>query len=174
MRNFIFLTLAIVTGCNAGPGAPPPSAAFSDTAIAFLDEIQPASIAVDRELCGYFGLDAAGAFVVTDPVEGGKSFCDLPAPPENVTIVASYHTHSAFTPEYDSEVPSPGDIRTDARDRIYGYISTPGGRIWLVNWQDRSARQLCGIGCVYQDPGFVPLDAGPIAEFYTIEELRNR
>ena len=89
-------------------------------------------------------------------------------------VVASYHTHGGYDAELDSEVPSTDDVKSDVADRTFGYIATPGGRVWLVDWRDRSARQLCGLDCVTADPDFVPGQAGWIPGRLTLADIRRR
>ena len=98
----------------------------------------------------------------------------MPIPEAGSGVFASYHTHSAFAPGYDNEVPSLQDLRNDVRLGIDGYVSTPGGRVWRVDRVTRSAVQLCGIGCVFMDPGFVPLNGSGIQARYSMADLRRR
>ena len=147
---------------------------FDAQAIAFLNELQPRSIQEKREYCGYFGTTSNGEFRASKPAPGEVDGCLIPDWPSGFAVIASYHTHGAFDTELDSEVPSTDDLRADIKAEVYGYISTPGGRVWIVDWRDRSASQLCGPGCVFQDPQFIPGDAGPIAQSYTLSDLRRR
>ena len=164
-----------------GPGTPQPAATVApdDTragrfAKAFLDSIQPRSIALRRELCGVFRVTETGEIVATPPRVGDFAGCDMPVPRAGSGVFASYHTHSAFAPGYDNEVPSLQDLRNDVRLGIDGYVSTPGGRVWRVDHVTRSAVQLCGIGCVFMDPGFVPLNGSGIRARYSMADLRRR
>jgi hypothetical protein len=168
------LAMVCVAGCSLGPGAPPPDDAFTDQAVAFLDSLQWMSFEMNRELCGYFGLDEEGFFVATDPVVGEVDYCDLPWRPDDVTVVASYHTHGAYTPEDDTEVPSVDDVRSDKREKVYGYISTPGGRVWLVDWTTGVSELLCGNACVTRDPAYPVPDPERIASEYSLRALRDR
>jgi len=174
MRALLIVPFIGLLGCE--PVAPPAEigAEFDAQAIAFLNDLQPQSISENLEYCGYFGEDADGNFRATIPKVGEVDFCQLPLRPTDFAAVASYHTHSAFDTEADSEVPSTDDIQADIEDKLYGYISTPGGRVWIVDWREASASQLCGIGCVFQDPRFIPGDAGPIDQSYTLGDLRRR
>ncbi len=150
------------------------SQGFVSQAVAFLDGLQPRSIAENREYCGYFGRDGSGAFVASTPKRGGSDFCDLDISEHGYEVLASYHTHAAFDTDTFNEVPSDVDLLSDMGDDVYGFVATPGGRIWLTNPDTRSARQLCGIGCVTSDPQFIRGDAGPIAQSYTLRELRRQ
>lgn len=165
------LILTLLTACSEDP-PPPEPADFEAQAIAFLSDVQPISFAQGVEYCGYFGLDAQGAFRATKPVRGALDFCDLGLFPQDMTVLASYHTHAAFDADADSEVPSAQDLRADIRDGIDGFIATPGGRVWRTDWQARTAHQLCGLGCIRSDPRFEELF--PVAPSYTLRALRWR
>jgi hypothetical protein len=98
----------------------------------------------------------------------------MPAPDRSLGVFASYHTHGAFGSEYDNEVPSATDLLSDFDFGIDGYISTPGGRVWRVEHQTRSTRQLCGLGCVFVDPNWQPVDEGGVRTTYTVAGLQQR
>ena len=60
---------------------------------------------------------------------------------------------------------------TDVAEGVFGYVSTPGGRVWLVDWRDATARQVCGVGAAFRrirattpagraaSPGSIPREA---------------
>ena len=137
-----------------------------------LNGLQPISIAESREYCGYIFETATGALAATAPRSGREEFCDLPPPDDNV--LASYHTHGSFSEVYDNEVPSLDDVNSDFDAGIDGYISTPGGRLWLIDYDAQIARQLCPVMCVTSDPENEPEDAGFIPQTFTLEELEAR
>jgi hypothetical protein len=83
-------------------------------------------------------------------------------------IFASYHTHGSYANAYDNEVSSTIDLVSDFDYGIDGYVSTPGGRVWLVDFQTFSTRQVCGMGCVAQVPNFVPNTSDTIQNAYTL------
>jgi hypothetical protein len=58
--------------------------------------------------------------------------------------------------------------------RIDGYIGTPGGRVWLVDYDAQIARQLCSEMCITSDPQNDPGDAGFVPQSFTLDELRAR
>ncbi len=153
--------------------APEPEADFTARAVGFLDGLQAPSFREDREFCGYFGRDANGDFVATPPIAGGEAFCE-PIIPDDIAVVASYHTHGAYGPEHDAEIPSPEDIDSDMAEGVFGYVSTPGGRVWLIDWRDGTARQVCGASCVAVDPAFDARETGPIGAVYTRDSLAAR
>lgn len=154
----------------------PPIIAETDDVDAFakiiLDGLQPLSIAEGREYCGYIFETPTGDIAATPASKGGEDFCDLPEP-DNSTI-ASYHTHGGFSTDYDNEVPSTDDVEGDFEAGIDGYISTPGGRIWIVDYDAQIARQLCNTLCVTSDPNNDPEDAGFVPQTFTLPELRAR
>ncbi|MEM0948263.1 MAG: DUF4329 domain-containing protein [Pseudomonadota bacterium] len=153
---------------------PEPDTAFNEAAIAFMNDLQPRSIAENREYCGFLGRDASGEFRATAPVRGDAESCEIVGFPETFEVIASYHTHGGYDFDIDSEVPSSDDITSDVADQTFGYIATPGGRIWLVDWRNRSASQLCEIDCVHSDPDFVPGYADPIPRTVTLRDIRRR
>ncbi|MEL6596504.1 MAG: DUF4329 domain-containing protein [Pseudomonadota bacterium] len=170
--------LIVLVGCmpaqQTAPTQDPLPQSFVTQAVAFLDGLQPRSIAENREYCGFFGRDAAGRFTASAPIRGGSDFCDLDISAQEFEVVASYHTHAAFDTQTENEVPSDVDLLSDIADGVYGFIATPGGRIWLTNPASQSARQVCGIGCVSSDPEFIEGDAGFIAQSYTLSDLKRR
>lgn len=141
-------------------------------AMTVLDNLQQTSIAESREYCGYIYKTESGALAATAPARGGESFCDLSEPDDSV--IASYHTHGGFSEDYDNEVPSVDDVTSDFDAGTDGYISTPGGRIWLVDYDAQIARQLCSEMCVTSDPNNNPEDAGFVPQTFTLEELEER
>lgn len=171
-------TSAFPSHQNAGFSVAPanaPSGQVVDTfASNFLNGLQAPSFAGRREFCGYFYIDSAGQLQGTPPRAGTVAACDMPAPRVGQGIIASYHTHGSFGRLYDNEVPSIVDLQSDFDFGIDGYVSTPGGRIWLVDFQTRSTRQICGLGCVAQDPRFVPQGEANIKQVYTIPDLQER
>ena len=134
-------------------------------------ELQPRSIRWNREYCGYIGYDADGTLAASRPTPGKRDAC-LPEDPENLqTIVASYHTHGAFSTDYANEVPSGEDMEGDEDEGIDGWVATPGGRLWYIDTEDMVTTQICGIGCLPMDEDFLPGDMGHIAQSYSYEAL---
>lgn len=167
------LALTFVIGCSeTSPVERSDTGDLDSFAKQILNELQPRSIAARSEFCGLILREPDGTLRATRPTKGGTDFCDLLVPPGN--IVASYHTHGSFGEEYDSEVPSPDDLQSDFEFQTDGYISTPGGRLWRVDHKARIARQICGQGCLAADPNYDPTDSRPVAQSYTLRELRLR
>lgn len=159
---------------TVAPADTPSGAVVDDFAVSFLNSIQAQSIAERREYCGYIFVNTDGLLRATPPRAGTSNRCTVPKPRRNQGIIASYHTHGAYRPESDNEVPSTLDLAADFRHEIDGYVSTPGGRVWLVDYQTRSTRQICGRDCVISDPGFNPRGDSSIRQIYTVPQLQQR
>ena len=133
--------------------------------------LQLRSIAENVEYCGYIGYDADGTLVATPAVRGEEASC-LPADPVELdVVVASYHTHGGFSPDYTNEVPSIDDYEGDEAEGIDGYVATPGGRLWYIDTMDEEISQICGLGCLPSDPTFQRGSDGVISQSYTYDEL---
>lgn len=143
-------------------------------ATAILTALQIRSFNENREYCGYLGRDSAGRLISTRHSAGSEASCYLPAIPAGMTVLASYHTHGTYSPIYASEFPTTMDIETDRADGVDGYIATPGGRLWYVDSDAMTVRQLCGPGCLPQDPSYRPDEAGQIRTAYTYRDLQLR
>jgi hypothetical protein len=171
MRMTIALALAIVTSAPALAQDPAEMRAAREV----LMQLQPRSFAENREYCGYVGVLPDGTVSVTEVTRGRRDSCLSRADESRfVEIVASFHTHAGFDPEADSEVPSIEDIEGDMFEGVDGYVATPGGRLWYIDGQRGVATLICGLGCMGQDPNFVPGIAGPIANRYTLDDLDAR
>lgn len=140
-------------------------------AAAVLADLQLRSFAENRELCGYLGLDGAGRLATTAVAAGSEASCPLPPIPADLTLLASFHTHSTYSPFYASEWPTSQDVLTDAATGIDGYISTPGGRLWHVDTDTMTVREVCGRGCLPQDPAYVAAEDGPLRPVMTLRDL---
>lgn len=150
----------------------PSTAAANAFAVAFLSDLNVQSFRERREFCGYFLVDEAGNISATPPNRGEFASCGSPFPGPNA--FATYHTHGAYDEGYDNEVPSDADLLSDFSLGFDGYVATPGGRVWHVEYDDRTARQVCGLGCIAVDPGFVPVDEAGIRQSYTLPQIRQR
>ena len=152
----------------------PPAAQADAFARSFLNTIQARSFRERRELCGYFIQQSDGRIAATEPVPGTFASCAQPAPRAGEGIFASYHTHGAYGPQYDNEVPSLTDLLSDFEFGLDGYVSTPGGRVWRIEFDSRDTLQVCGQGCVAVDPGYVPDNESGILQRFTVDDLRRR
>ena len=158
------------------PGTGPLEATASGPELAFvtriLGDIQIRSFAENREFCGYIGRTPTGDWISTPIMGGTEASCPLPSIPPEMRLVASFHTHSTYSPAYASEWPTTQDMLTDAETGIDGYIATPGGRLWHVDTDTMTVRQICGRGCLPQDPNYVAEDDGPLTEVMTFHRLQ--
>lgn len=150
-----------------------PTGAELATVTQILTDLQITSFAVNAEHCGYIGLDRSNQIIVSQINRGTEASCDLPWPPAGMTLLASFHTHGTYSPFYASEFPTVTDMMSDAAEDIDGYISTPGGRLWYVDTDTMTVRQLCGRGCLPQDPNYRPEDDGPLRPVFTLADLRR-
>lgn len=141
--------------------------------VTFFERIQQLSFANDREYCGYVGWDVSGELTFTRPVIGHTDSCTPIYPSDEVTVFASYHTHGAFDVDVPAEFPTILDMESDEEEGIDGYIATPGGRLWYVDSEAMEVYQICNIGCILQDPAFVPGLDGTIKESYSYKALKT-
>lgn len=169
MRVFMALLILGLIGTTA--------AAQSAAETAFVKrlfvEIQHASFAAGREFCGTIGLTGDGALVASRPRRGRATSCRPRDAWTAEVIIASYHTHGAFDPRGDSEVPSPDDVWSDIEDGTDGWVATPGGRLWFIDGATGVSRQVCGLGCLPMDPAFRPGFMGPVPESFTLDALER-
>lgn len=141
---------------------------FAKTA---LNKLQAKSISKNREYCGYIGLDVAGNFIATKPRKGRKSSCLAYSVSDDFRILASYHTHGAYSENYESELPSSDDLIADIDEGLDGYVATPGGRVWFNDARSETTALLCSAACVAADPNFDADDIPDIKRSYTLDEL---
>ncbi|MEM7690719.1 MAG: DUF4329 domain-containing protein [Pseudomonadota bacterium] len=140
-----------------------------------LSAIQARSFAERIELCGIIFERSDGSLGATRPREGNEDSCGIAYFDEpGMRPVASFHTHSSYNPDYDSEVPSIIDLANDAATGMDGYVATPGGRFWWVDAASPSTTRVCGPGCLPQDPAYRPCPAAEPLPRYTYDELRAR
>lgn len=169
--------LVIVTTLAAAALSALPSHADGPTdqeIIAVKNRISPLQIlsfATDREYCGYLVRKKDGSIGFTEMVRGGHDGCTPLVPLSAKNLIASVHTHGAYNPDVPAEFPTVLDMQSDRRERVNGFVATPGGRLWYIDSHAMVARQLCGLGCLPQDPYFHPGDDGQIAESYSYQEL---
>ncbi len=137
---------------------------------ALFAQIQPLSFDRNREFCGYIGYNGDGALVASKPKRGRINSCKARWPDE-LDVIASYHTHGAFSPQAPAEFPSSDDLLADEEEGVDGWVGTPGGRLWYVDSEALEVSQVCGIGCLPQDPNFEAGLDGEIAQSYTLDAL---
>ena len=142
-----------------------------------LDAMQARSFAEKVELCAIVFETSTGELDSTEVKVGDEATCDLRYFDEpGMAPLASIHTHGAFDENYDSEVPSLIDLEGDIESQIDGYVATPGGRLWRVDWRQERAVLVCPEGCLRQDPAYRSCPGDPIAPAYNSAQLtaRNR
>ncbi|MEL6677384.1 MAG: DUF4329 domain-containing protein [Pseudomonadota bacterium] len=171
----MFSKLCLTMSCFliAAPAAAVERAVLDAFAVEILESIQTRSIRRNREFCGYLGVDPGGVLRATTPRSTARDGCEIVPLPGDWTVLASYHSHGAFTPVANAELPSTYDVVSDGAEGIFGYIGTPGGRVWFVDGPKATATLLCGPGCISVDPGYDAGVFGPLAESYTLEELED-
>lgn len=138
-----------------------------------LADLQRRSFATEREHCGYLGLDNQGQWMTSPISVGEEAACPLPRVPAGMRVVASFHTHSTYSPLYASEWPTTQDVATDRASNIDGYISTPGGRLWHVDTDTMTVRQVCGRACLPPDPNYNSAEDGPLRPVMTYAMLQQ-
>lgn len=159
-----------------GPGPAYERIASADSlnrfAKATLQEVQARSIADNLEYCGVIFEDATGSLSSSKVSQGDHATCEFDwGVPLGNHVVASFHTHAGYDPNYDFELPSEIDMANDIDARIEGFVATPAGRIWHIDWKSASASQLCGINCIAKDPNYSPSNEYPIKTHYSVDEL---
>jgi len=70
--------------------------------------------------------------------------------------------------------PSVQDLKNDFKQRLNGYIATPGGRVWFNDYNNQISRLLCDIGCIETDPNYRECKHTAPEAQYTIEGLKWR
>ena len=66
------------------------------------------------------------------------------------------------------------DLENDFAERIYGYIATPGGRVWFNDWEFEESTMLYGQGSVAIAPNFRECFAFLPDDYYTLSKLQRR
>lgn len=140
-----------------------------------LDRLQAQSFAQRRELCAIIFENRRGELGLTPVREGSEASCDVAYFDEpGMAPRASIHTHGRFDQAYDSEVPSLTDLEGDIANQTDGYIATPGGRLWRIDWQAERAVLVCGEGCLAQDPAYRACPGDAVAPAYSVPQLAAR
>ncbi|NQX95763.1 MAG: DUF4329 domain-containing protein, partial [Erythrobacter sp.] len=140
-----------------------------------LSAIQQRSFSEGIELCGIIFERSDGSLGASRVREGGEASCGIAYFDEpGMRPVASFHTHGGFNTDYDSEVPSLLDLESDAASGMDGYVATPGGRFWWVDAAGPVATNVCGPGCLPQDPRYQPCPGLAPKPRYSYRELAQR
>lgn len=142
--------------------------------IGLMESMNALSIRFNREVCGYILRHPDGAHYSTTKASwGGHASCASLAVEDGAAVVSSWHTHAAWVPEYDGEVPSVQDVEGDMQLGVNGWVGTPGGRLWFVDVDTGDIRQVCSLGCLPSDPNFIG-DGDPVRKTYTLDALQQR
>ena len=165
------LLVSLIFGALGFGAAPARADEVQDFAIRVLEAIQARSVEQNREFCGLIGYNRDGVLATTKVRRGRKNRCNPGRDPRGWTIVASYHSHGAYSINADAEVPSTTDLDADIIEGMDGYIGTPGGRVWYNSALDGISVQLCGPGCITPDPAYTPCLAYLPELSYTLDEL---
>lgn len=140
-----------------------------------LNAVQARSFAEDIELCGIIFERRDGSLGASSPRPGDEASCGIRYFDEpGMRPVASFHTHGSHNDKYDSEVPSILDLQSDYASGMDGYVATPGGRFWHIDWRKPAASQVCGEGCLDQDPDYRLCPGAAPESFYTLPNLMER
>jgi len=142
--------------------------------LGLMESMNALSVRFNREVCGYVLRHPNGAYSSTKVSWGAQASCASLPILEGMEVVSSWHTHAAWDPSYDGEVPSIQDVEGDMRMGVNGWVGTPGGRLWFVEGQSGTIRQVCGRGCLPIDEDFGDEDFGPVGETYTLDGLYAR
>lgn len=175
MRYAILVLIALACASPAAAQVSGDVKVLHRTALKILNQLQKSSFAQNRELCGVFYKRSDGHIYASRVVTGMEATC---APPREVApgseVIATFHTHGPHSPSYDAEVPSLQDLQGDIAGGTYGYVSTPGGRVWFIHPIRETAELLCDVGCVHADPRYDPRDTRQIARRYSVGKLAAR
>lgn len=173
----VVLKVAIEAGGDRRAYVPPISsqAEIQRFAKTKLGELQERSFVSGVEYCGMIFEDLEGNLSASEVFRGDKSSCGYEfswAIGQNP--VGSFHTHGGFEPEFDNEVPSLTDLESEIESQVHGYVSTPGGRFWHVDWQEETVTQVCGERCLPQDKKYRACPAYAPSSEYDEDSLRDR
>ncbi len=149
-------------------------AALISAAKRTLEIAQKPSFETGREHCGLLGQITGARYVASKPRKGWKNSCRPKEFSGNVIVFASYHTHGSYSPNAEAELPSVGDVEADMAEGVFGFIATPGGRMWMIDPLLGTATMLCGVGCLPQDPNFIEDPDDDIQPRYTLRQLQER
>lgn len=149
----LLLTLCVLSALVAVSPAVAQSRAEVKLARDLLTQLQPLSFEKNREYCGWIGVDGDGRLVASKVNQGKRSRCSSEIETDKgIRLIATFHTHGSYLRQYDNEVPSVLDYANERRLKSRGYVSTPGGRFWVVDGIAGEVRLICGPGCLPVDP----------------------
>lgn len=162
----------VLSACSISKGKAPDADydMIEKTAIQALSTVQQRSYTEKVEYCGWV-IEKDEEIRATEIIRGNFDSCELPQPPKGSVILASFHTHGNHTPDYSSEFPSVIDVQGDFETDVFGFVATPGGRVWVVDPFEETISQACGPGCVPVDPTYNEEDYAYIPERFTREMI---
>lgn len=167
--------VTVFSASQKATDGPVADADLIDYAQTVLTSLQSQSFEQGREYCGVIYRDSDRRLQHTDPIKGESSTCTFEYTDDWTDMPrASFHTHGKFDPNYDSEIPSLDDLDGDISDKVLGFVSTPGGRFWMIDWNTEMAEMICGEGCLPQDPNYRSCPGDPEGDIYSLAELRSR
>ncbi len=170
----IFFALLLIFGSGTFSSANAQTIEETQLVHALFRNMNPQSIEHDREVCGFILRSPSGELEVSKASWGGPASCAFMPVPDGYSVVSSWHTHAAWAPGYDGEVPSTVDVEGDISRGTNGWVATPGGRLWFIDGSQGFLYQVCGRDCLPSDPGFYPEEHGPVEKQYTLGALRAR
>lgn len=109
-----------------------------------LERVQASAIRENVEYCGYITQSPDGELRIVGPQKGTAFGCRTPLVYKPDKIIASFHNHGAFDTRVLTEIPSTLDFDAVQVDRVDAYIGTPGGRLWHLDFEQGTARLVCG------------------------------
>lgn len=139
-----------------------------------LTELQPKSIRLNREFCGWIGKTRKGHLKVSDIRKGTRYKCKFNANNRTLKFIASFHTHAGYDRKYDSEVPSAADMKNARLRGGRSYVSTPGGRFWVIDASRAEARLICGPECLPHDEKHQENTKRRVKTRYNADEISKR
>ena len=169
----IFLRSATGDGTSERREATVSQAEVQAFAKAELNKLQTRSFEEGAEFCAMVFENYSGELDISRTLKGSNHSCaSLYVIEPGMLPLAGLHTHGEFDTAYVGETPSAQDVMVSASERVDGYVSTPGGRFWKIDWRSETAELICGERCLEQDPDFDRCEAFTPAESYTLKDLR--
>lgn len=142
---------------------------------AMLSALQERSFKQNREFCGFIGRDADGKLFASKVYRGKQARCSARVRlKDGAELLAHFHTHGRFLPRFDNEVPSAIDVENEQMQGTRGYVSTPGGRFWMIDGPSGTVKMVCGPGCLPVDPGYLDRPRDEIRTFYSAKQIEQR
>ena len=173
LKFFVFSVLAVFL--SYGSAVAQSLAKEQELARQILTALQDRSFKQNREFCGWIARGEDGSLVHSKVYRGKQAQCQskrrLPAGAE---LIATFHTHGKYLPRFDNEVPSAIDVQNEQDRGTRGYVSTPGGRFWVIEGRTGVVRLICGPGCLPVDPGYRERPSDRIQEQYSAKQIRQR